>query len=507
MAKCSRQNSDSKPYPLCGTSLCEILSTSLESRDALTYDPNEDIENVPMLYDFLGFIWTSLTDSSLYEEMSDSTNIMPFRHSQSVKEKIVDRIIVHFANLSSGVFTHLRDDLGDASLRNIVQGHLLTCMKITTYFLMSNKSFEAVTSNITAAILDVIEIFMMLVPACLELSTLLDFFTDFVKSLPHKSIVFFIEFVFAKSSFFRENFLALENNSSPKIVQTSGAKMIAMIKAFESNLKSACCDDAALLTFNLRVMLTSCLPISHLGVCNRQSLSKDWESISRIPNEEWTRLESILKKESYVGITDREIQIYEAVAAGSSHRISPIFDMQQIANKIKETKSTEGELVRSTSFKMYAHYCDVVNFVFSPESIIDMSVEAISNLSKGFKAICSHVTGLLERNNGEIGMHANVTIIAPTADCCDFLCNYSNLSFWIGIILSSIIAVEGLSTSHRRGAPEDTVISKLKEKPVQELNSIKDSLWRVAKSNSWLMSRTCALLEREKHWVSSSRLL
>lgn len=222
------------------------------------------------------------------------------------------------------------------------------------------------------ALFNVIEVFMALVPSVIDLSTLMDFLTDFVKALPLQSTKLFAEFIYNRSSFFIKNFKELEiSTTNAKIVQTSGAKMIGLIRVFEFYLKEYTTTDVSVCIFNLRILLSSCLPISHLGLCNRQCVSADFIPLVKVSESEWHKIGKHLFKEKCEGLSEYEINCYEAAAINTGSAKTPqnqIFDIKAMATKI-EVSSAPCDSFKTTSYEIYSHYCDVANFIFQPDIV------------------------------------------------------------------------------------------------------------------------------------------
>ncbi|GIX62645.1 GTP-binding nuclear protein Ran [Babesia caballi] len=468
----------------------------------------KDSENVSLVYHFLRHIWTSMTDASLYSALdnaSDTHGVIPFLHSTQCRQQVAQRIL--------GLLSHFREEQSEeaagsgdsmqSTLRNVAQGHLLTCFKILSSFLQSRKGDEEVLLRLSNATECLADVYMHLIPVGLDLSSFFDLLSDLVKTLPMESAKLFCDFLYKRLAFFRSSFQALEASvENSRMVQTSGAKMIGLVRVLESTLSECADDDTPTHIFNLRITLTSCLPISHLGVCNRQSISADFVPVSKAPQDEWTRLASLSLRKRVHAISHFEISNYEALAATTGTSFAPtdqLFTLKSLLGRDDCRSETVETMPNMPSYTVYSNYCDLLNFVFNPSVITEKTQDFMDDLQAKFASVAAYIVTLVERPQ-----RCDPPLpwaLRLTGSASAFISRCMTIPFWTSFLFASSLALQTLKVSHKRTAPTETVYSLLRDKSASSVDAIERTLNQCISKISGLSASLERLLSREKEWV------
>ncbi|CDR94569.1 hypothetical protein, conserved [Babesia bigemina] len=506
---------------LATASLDDIVAHSLEYEPEKDVSDLKDSENVSLVYHFLRHIWTSMTDASVYEPregLAGDSDVIPFLHSDEWRQRVSKRIL--------DLLSHFREDPSEdgtgggeqtlPALRNVAQGHLTTCFKILSSYLLvgcqssvtctprqSRRVGKSVLPKFSSAAMCLVDVYMYMVPIAIDLSSFLDLLTDLVKGLPVESAKVLSDFLYCRVSFLRTSFEQLEASATnARLVQTAGAKMIGLVRVLEGVLGESADGDVPVHIFNLRLTLTSCLPISHLGVCNRQSLSQEFTPVSKVTADEWTDIVTMsLRKRSY-GISQFEISNYEAVAAISappSSTSGQLFDLKSLAGRGEPRVEVADTSQRIPSYAVYVHYCDVLNFVFNPFIIVEETQDYMDDLQTAFAAVTGYIISLIEKPQPP---DTSLSWIIPlTSSVPAFIARSTSVKFWTSFLCASSFALQSLKISHKRTAPTESVYSLLREKSAASLDAIEKTLNQCISKIGGLAVTLERLLCREKEWV------
>ncbi|GFE54260.1 hypothetical protein BaOVIS_016640 [Babesia ovis] len=503
---------------LSNSSMDAIIAHSL----GYTLDRNisevKDSEDVSLLYHFLRHIWTSMTNASVYTSIEGVTNthdVIPFLHSSKCRQQVSHRILEFLS--------HFREDSSDDGapvennstlpMRNTAQAHLSTSFKILSSFLLvcplvpvhisrqsGGKNSDIYTNH---GFLYLIEVYIYLVPAALDLSVFFDLLTDLAKTLPIWSSKALCDFLYQQSSCLNNIFKSMQASSSnSRVIQTAGAKMIGLVRVLESMLEESGDPDLPVCIFNLRITLTSCLPISHLGVCNRQSLSVDVEPVSKASPEEWKRLVALNTVKRPHGISQFEISNYEAIAGttGSPSGISgEIFDLKSYLGASDDRCVTSQAIPYLPAYSVYCDYCDLLDFIFNPCVITEKTQDYMDSLQSQFSSVSSYIMSLAEKTHHTVV--GTPWVIPMTSNATTFISRCTSLSFWTTFLSTTSLALQTLKISHKRTVPSESIYSMLRENAAASLDNIEKTLNQCVSKISGLPSKLERLLSREKEWV------
>ncbi|EKX73794.1 conserved hypothetical protein [Theileria equi strain WA] len=486
---------------LSDSSFNSLITHALNDKNGRKSGSIKESETESELLNFLKQIWTCLTDSSLYktsEVKFENGPVIPFMHSEAARELIATQILKFLESYRDEPLSDSKDTTPIIPLSSIAQSHLLTCFKILVSFIIFNKDCRINVKNVTNGLLNLMDVLLRLVPSAMDLSTLLDFLTDTTKTLPMETAKVFAAYLAKRSEYFKRHFLALEDlPNNRQLIQTSGAKLIGLVKTFESSLSDDLSPEVSVCIFNVRMMLTYCLPISHLGVCNRQSISQPQEMVEKVSAEEWNVFEKLLLRPKCDGLSDYELGIYESIVSNVSHSKGSnlqIFDINSFASK-QDLGFTESFQI--PSYEVYSSYCDILNFISNPEVVVDQDEEYFANLQKLYSCILSHVNSLSEYPSSDKRL---ALIMHHTGNPAVFLSNSNNPSFWLCVLLSSSLALQTLKISHKKTGNNETIHSSLSERSASSIESIEKSILHSILRIKELGSMD-AVLSREKEWV------
>ncbi|ORM39340.1 Uncharacterized protein BXIN_2943 [Babesia sp. Xinjiang] len=489
-------------------SLDDIIAHSLRYEADKDISELKDTENVSLVYHFLRHIWTSMTDASVYtplEGVADIDGVIPFLHSSISRQQVAERIL--------DFLSHFREDSSDdgtgdgdntvSSLRNVAQGHLLTSFKVLSSYLLSGIVRGNGMVSSSYGILCLAEVYMYMIPAALDLSLFLDLLTDLVKGLPIEGAKALCQFLYERTTFLRNAFKSLEASAtSTRLVQTAGAKMIGLVRVLEGILGESADCDIPVQVFNTRITMTSCLPISHLGVCNRQSFSAYMEPVRKGSLEEWkSELALTLRKRAH-GISPFELSNYEAIAGnvGFPNSVSgDIFDVKSLIGSSNDRSAVMQSLQHIPSYTVYCDYCDLLNFIFNPLIITDKTQEYMESLHSQFQSVANHILMLAEKVPRY--EQEQPWVMPLTTNISFFISRCASLSFWTTFLSASSLAVQSLKISHKRTAPTESIYSLLRDKSAASLDAIERILSQCTSKVSGLSSTLERLLSREKEWI------
>lgn len=487
--------------PFSDPSFDSIITCAFNHENEQKLANLKESESIPNLLNFLKHIWTYLTDSSLYSDLeskSENGTVIPFMYNEATRDLISLKILKFVESYRDEPLSDSKDAENSSPLSSIAKSHLLTCFKILVSFIIFNKDCQVNVNNVTNGLLNLIEVLLKLVPSTIDLSTLLDFLTDITKTLPTESSKAFATYLSQRADYFKRHFTALEDlPNNRQLVQTSGAKLIGLIKAFETSLSDDLSPEVSVCIFNLRMMLTYCLPISHLGVCNRQSVSQPQAVVEKASIEEWNVFEKLLLRPKCDGLSEYELGIYDSFVSNVGHskgNNSQIFDIKSFFSK-QDTEVTESLVI--PSYEVYSSYCDIMNLISNPEVVAEKDEEYFGNLHKLFSCILSHVNSLSEYPSSDKRL---ALITQHTGNPAAFLANSNNPSFWLCVLLSTCLAMQTLKISHKKTGNNETIYSSLSEKSASTIDSIEKAILHSVLRIKELGSLD-SVVYREKEWV------
>ncbi|KAK1443306.1 hypothetical protein BgAZ_201820 [Babesia gibsoni] len=492
---------------LTNCSLDDILSRSLKYGEEEEASETKDSQNVSLVFNFLKNIWTFLTDSSLYESQKGDTakgDVIPFMHSDERRREVAHRILDFLSQFREDE----KDGTGStaSALTNIAHGHLRTSFNVLSTCLLSRSANEGVV-NAGNAVLKFLDVFTLLVPSALDFPTFVDLLTELVKNIPADSIKVFADYVCKRGDFFSENMKHLESSASSAIVvQTCGAKLIWLTRILESNLREIPLDEEFGRVFKLRIMISSCLPASHLGLCNRQSVRAELPTISPVKQEEWNHIVGLSKRRRVQGISQFEITNYEAVAtiSGFPNSMSgQVFDIKSYTGGRTDSKSEETEALLLPTYTVYRNYCDLLNFIYSPEVIAEKPQDYVDDLSVKFTSVVNYIYSLLEK--GPRSDSSLPWVMEPSGNAERFIFMCTKICFWESFLCSLALAIQTLKLSHKWVEPNDSVYSQLKEKTSNAVDSIEKTANHCMSKIVNLTTRVDSMLGREKEWITWKR--
>ncbi|BAM39253.1 conserved hypothetical protein [Theileria orientalis strain Shintoku] len=512
-----------KPHPF-DTSFDSIIEYAFDYSKDENLEYLKESDNIFTFLNFLREIWTHMMDSSKCPSLKGESGHkhLPFMSSDSTRKFVSDSILkfleTHREELSP---VSRESESPSAGLSNIAQGHLLTCFKLLSSFLMQKHTHS---KHSIYALINLVKVLMNMVPSALDLSSSLDFLTDLVKTLSLEDCMVFSEFVVEMTDYFYNQFNDAEmRQSNTRIVQTCEAKLIGLVKLFETTFEQAPGGvDYSTNVFNLRFLLTHSLSTSHLGICNKQSVATEAALVNKMGHEEWSKLDRTATRTRCESISDYEIASYESVASPIRTNMpsNQIYDIKSLLSKSVESfevenrkcvdKGDKGNVksVKIPSYEVYSNYCDIYNFIQNPEIILVKTQEYVDDLQKWYNNVLSHINALAETSNNDkitlrmsdFDFNVNVNLVEFDGGISDFVNKSMNLKFWSNFLIFSSLALQTLRVYHKKD--ESTAYELLKEKCVTVLNSIDKNLWTtMAKiSNTAEVART--ILQKEQLWMN-----
>ncbi|ETB58724.1 hypothetical protein YYC_03548 [Plasmodium yoelii 17X] len=118
---------------------------------------------------------------------------------------------------------------------------------------------------------------LLLNPYYLNTTHFIEILTDFSNIIPIKFIKYFVNFFIKNKNNFISKYKQFQNNvifNDVIKIQTIGAKLIGFIKILQKKCNNNEKKESQNVFF-LNILLSECLPINHLGFCNRQSLKNN----------------------------------------------------------------------------------------------------------------------------------------------------------------------------------------------------------------------------------------
>ncbi|CRG94541.1 conserved Plasmodium protein, unknown function [Plasmodium gallinaceum] len=189
--------------------------------------------------------------------------------------------------------------------------------KILNNFVTELKSFffslinKVKSSKLLAKLITVFcEIFLILTPYYVSIINFIEILNDFANIIPLSCVNYIINFLHNYKNKFIEKYKEFQNFiifNDPVKTQSVGARLIGFIKTLQKKIKLNKKD--SLNIFFLNLLLSECLPINHLGFCNRQSLKNNFNFLFYDSFEEY---KSNLNNESII-YDDFELNIQENI--------------------------------------------------------------------------------------------------------------------------------------------------------------------------------------------------
>lgn len=477
---------------------------------ALTYEKDKDIsdlevsENVSLVLHFLRHIWAALTDTGLYPSIkrtSVTDYVIPFIHSAESRKEVSERILEFLSHFQEEAT--YGSDSSSSGLSYVAQGHVLTCFKILSSFLLSRKGREEVLLKFNHATMHLIDVFMFLVPHAIDFFTFLDLLNELVKVLPPESTRVFADFLYERMDFLSSNIKELSASpSTSRLLQTSGAKLIGLVRALETSLREVPVTDESIRIFKLRVLLTGSLPRSHLGVCNRQSSSVKPDPIIPAGQDEWNRLVSLSIRKRSQEISQFELTNYETVAgvSGFSSAMSgQVFDIKALVGRADTRVDPAADTLVLPSYTVYCNYCDVLNFIYRPDIITEMTHDQLEELSNKFTSVTNFFMSVVDK---PCRCDAKLEwVIEFRGHPAYFLAACYNMHFWEGFFCGIALAFQTLKISQKVSAPTESVYSMLREKSSETVDSMEKTFQHCLSRVGGLFARVDRFVNREKEWV------
>eukprot|EP00371_Babesia_bovis_P002367 XP_001611014.1 hypothetical protein [Babesia bovis T2Bo] len=447
---------------------------------------------------------TDVAELKESEEDDGHSPVIPLFYSSDSRKQVSHRILeflsqFHDENTEEGTLNY---DNAASPVRNIVQGHLSTCFKLLSSFLMAVAENNTGNYKMTNGFLYLIEIYLNMIPTVLDFSFFIDLLTDLVKRIPVSSGKLLCEFLYQRATVIRNIFKTLESVAHTRVVQTAGAKMIGFARILESTLEENGDVDTPIHVFNLRVTLTSCIPISHLGVCNRQSLSADVPTFNKASAEEWKKRVELIAERRIQGITNFEINNYETISINNSipnGTSGDTFDLKSYMGSVDDSTSSSYAIPHLPTYNLYSDYCDLLQFIFNPFVIMEKTQEYMDGLQSQFSSVSLYIMNLADKTHQcEYDMP---WVIPLSSNLSTFIARCTSMAFWKTFLCASSLALQTLKISHKRTSPSESVYSMLREKSAGCLDHIEKSLNQCVSKISGLPSILERILSREKEWV------
>uniref|UniRef100_A0A3B0MFY2 Uncharacterized protein n=1 Tax=Theileria annulata TaxID=5874 RepID=A0A3B0MFY2_THEAN len=493
--------------PLSELPFDHIIKYSYKYAEDPDFENFKESDKIQLFLKFLSQIWSYLTDSSLYNDLKPKKThkLVPFMESDSIREQVCSNIFKFLDNYREEVSPNSKDNDSQSLLTAVAQGHLLTCFKLLSSLIMYNDGELSEFS--VYPLTNLVKVFMKLVPSAVDLSTLLDFLTDLVKNLSHESCLVFGNFVVDSTEYFSKIFEELElNPTSQRLLQTCGAKLIGLVKVFESNFDQFLRDPKySNNLFHLRFLLAICLPISHLGICNRQSVTTEPKPVNKVTQEEWNRLERTTLRSKCESISDYEIATYESLLPSSTTKVPPnqIYDIKSYLNIGEKTEKTGFRSVKMPTYEVYSNFCDLYTFLQNPEIILVKTQEYVEELQKNYTKVLSFVNTLAETSNGSVVLGPDLDFVLDEFDggMCEFANKAMDLTFWSNFLVYSCLSFQNLKSFHKK-SKESTTYQLLKDRCATVLDNIYKNVWATIFKIRNLAQTTNCLLDKEQHWIN-----
>ncbi|CRG99024.1 conserved Plasmodium protein, unknown function [Plasmodium relictum] len=261
----------------------KILMNNIQNENMINI--NFNIIDYAKMYENKNNFFTNNNIKDEKEKDSSNSNILNSLNDKSYMNDLANsnnennRNIIDSVNLSSNVelinnsisttFIKINEDIFNKILNNFVT-------ELKSFFFSLIKKVKS--SKILAKFITIFcEICLILTPYYISIINFIEILSDFANVIPLRYVKYIIVFFHNYKNKFIEKYKEFQNFiifNDPVKTQSVGARLIGFIKILQKKINLN--KKESLNVFFLNLLLSECLPINHLGFCNRQSLKNNF---------------------------------------------------------------------------------------------------------------------------------------------------------------------------------------------------------------------------------------